>query len=232
MRAIAFRHVPFEGAGHIESILAARGIGLEYADLYVPGASSPDISDAAGLVILGGPMSVNDSLPWLREEERLIGQAIARNQPVLGICLGAQLIAKSLGAKVYRNREKEIGWFDIHFTADGLADPLFGGLPASETVFHWHGETFDLPSGALLLASSKACRRQGYRVGERVYGLQFHLEVTPEMIADWCTHDENCGDVRELGAPLDPARNQMRLTELANYVFGRWCGLLYKNPSF
>jgi len=226
MRAMAFRHVPFEGAGHIERILAARGIALEYADLYVPGARTPDISDAAGLVILGGPMSVNDSLPWLREEERLIGQAMAHNQPVLGICLGAQLIARSLGAKVYRNPEKEIGWFDIHFTADGLGDPLFGGLPASETVFHWHGETFDLPSGAVLLASSRACRNQGYRVGGTVYGLQFHLEVTPEMIADWCTQDENCGDVRELGVPLDPARNQMRLTELANHVFGRWCELL------
>ena len=230
MRVVAFRHVPFEGAGHIESILAARGIALEYADLYLPGASMPDISDAAGLVILGGPMSVNDSLPWLRQEERMIRQAMEHNQPVLGVCLGAQLIAKSLGAKVYRNPVKEIGWFDIHFTADAQDDRLFGGLPASETVFHWHGETFDLPSGAVLLASSAACRHQGYRVGETVYGLQFHLEVTPAMIADWCTHDENCGDVKELDAPLDPARNQTRLTELANHVFGRWCELLCKNP--
>lgn len=231
MRVVAFRHVPFEGAGRIESALAARGIALEYVDLYQPGAPTPDISQAAGLVVLGGPMSVNDPLPYLRQEERLIAQAMAQNQPVLGVCLGAQLIAKTLGAKVYPNPVKEIGWFDIRFTAAALHDPLFAGLPPTETVFHWHGETFDLPPGAVLLAGSDACRHQGYRVGATVYGLQFHLEVTPEMIADWCAHDENCGDVRELPAPLDPLRNQTRTTELSNLVFGRWCDLFCGKPS-
>ena len=226
MRVIAFRHVPFEGAGRIEQVLAARGIALDYADLYRPGARTPDISQAAGIVSLGGPMSANDPLPWLAEEQRLIGQAVARNQPVLGVCLGSQLLAKTLGARVYPNPVKEIGWFDIGFTPAALDDPLFAGLSGPETVFHWHGETFDLPPGAVRLASSEACQRQAYRVGAAVYGLQFHLEVTPAMIADWCTRDENCGDVRELSAPLDPIRNQTRLTELANLVLGRWCDLL------
>jgi GMP synthase-like glutamine amidotransferase len=232
MPVVALRHIPIEGAGRIESVLAARGIGLEYADLYRPGAPTPDISKAAGLIVMGGPMSVNDPLPWLREEERLIGQAMGLGRPVLGICLGAQLIAKTLGAKVYRNPVKEIGWYDISFTSDARRDPLFGGLPETEAVFHWHGETFDLPAGAVLLASSDACRNQGFRVGNTVYGLQFHLEVTPEMIADWCRHDENCGDVRELKASLDPVRDLGRLTELADLVFGRWCDVLDPELTF
>jgi GMP synthase-like glutamine amidotransferase len=229
VRVIAFRHVPFEGAGRIETVLAARGIALEYADLYLPGAPVPDLATAAGVVILGGPMSVNDDLPWLRLEERLIGEALGRRQPVLGVCLGSQLIAKILGAQVYKNHRKEIGWFEIRLSGDGEQDRLFSGLSPVETVFHWHGETYDLPPGAVLLASSEACWHQAYRMGDSVYGLQFHLEVTPDMIADWCTHEENCGDVRELSAPLDPYRNQARGTELADVVFGHWCDLLHEN---
>ncbi len=226
MRVIAFRHVPYETAGRIEQVLAARGIALDYAGGTRAGAPAPDISQAAGLIFLGGPMSVNDPLPWLAAEQRLILEAVERNQPVLGVCLGAQLIAKTLGAKVYRNPVKEVGWFDIRMTAPALNDRLFAGLSANETVFHWHGETFDLPPGAVLLASSKACVNQAFRVGAAVYGLQFHLEVTPGMIADWCTQDLNSGDVRELTAPIDPLRNQTRLEELANLVFGRWSDLL------
>lgn len=226
MRVIVFRHVPYEGAGHIEGVLAARGIALEFADLYKPGASVPDISHAAGLISMGGPMSANDDLPWLAAERRLIAQAVARNLPVLGVCLGSQLIAKTLGARVYRNPVKEIGWFDIGFTPAAHDDPLFSGLSGPETVFHWHGETFDLPPGGVLLARSQVCTHQAYRVGAATYGLQFHLEVTPAMIADWCSQELNRGDVSELSGPLDPLLNEARLAELANLVFGRWCDLL------
>jgi GMP synthase (glutamine-hydrolysing) len=227
MKILAFRHVPFEGAGRIASVAADRGFQIDYADLYsyTHEARLPDITEYAALIFLGGPMSVNDDLPYLRQEEELIRQALARNQPVMGICLGAQLMARALGAGVYRNCQKEIGWFDLRFTESASRDPLFAGLE-SETVFHWHGETFDLPPGAEWLVSSDRCRHQAFKAGHLSYGLQFHLEVTPEMIADWCLQDDNCGDVRELDGPIDPRQGEARMADLAEVVFGRWCSLL------
>ena len=221
MRVCVFRHIPFEGVGLLGDVWSARGIGYEYADL-AAGGSSPDPRDFDGLVFMGGPMSVNDDLPYLRIEEQMIRDAAAKEKPVLGICLGAQLIAKALGAAVRKNGAKEIGWYDVDFTAHAVQDPLFRGL-RRETVFHWHGETFDLPEGAVLLASSRLCRNQAFRAGRNAYGLQFHLEVTPEMIADWCGQDENCGDVRELTEPLDATCNAVRLRTLSDQIFGAWC---------
>jgi GMP synthase-like glutamine amidotransferase len=224
-RVLAFRHVPFEGAGLIVPALERRGFALEYADLYAEGAQMPATAAYAGLIFLGGPMSVNDPLPWIEWELAAIRDAMERGQPVLGICLGSQLIAKAAGARVYPNAVKEIGWFILHFTGAARTDLLFAGLQ-TETTFHWHGETFDLPHQSVLLASSEKCVNQAFRIGARTYGLQFHLEVTPAMIADWCTQDENCGDVRELDAPIDPHRDAVRLRDLADSVFGRWCELL------
>ena len=133
-----------------------------------------------------------------------------------------------MGAVVRSNRAKEIGWYDLRFTEAAGGDPLFQGL-SLETVFHWHGETFDLPPGAELLASSDLCRNQAFRLGDRVYGLQFHLEVTPEMIADWCAQDDNCGDLRELQSVIDPSYNSRRLEELSSQVFGRWSELVHSS---
>ncbi len=226
MRVVAFRHVPFEGLGLIEPALGDHGVSVEFPDLFRDGAKLPEVATADGLIFMGGPMSANDDLPYLKQEIELIRQAAERGQPVLGVCLGSQLIAKALGAKVYKNAAKEIGWFDVHLTDAGRQDPILSGLEGSETVFHWHGETFDLPEGAVWLAYSEACRHQAYRVGSRSYGLQFHLEVTPEMISDWCTQDANCGDVRELQTAVDPNRNAQRLAGLSRLVFGRWCSLL------
>ena len=231
MRVLVFRHVPFEGLGWIGPVLHARGIEIEYADLYLPETQLPDAAAFDGLIFMGGPMSVNDSLPYLQWEMDAILEAVNRRQPVLGICLGAQLTAKALGARVYRNARKEIGWFDLHLSDAANHDPLFAGLPRTASVFHWHGEILDLPPHATLLASSERCQHQAFRIRDSTYGLQFHLEITPEMISDWCAQDANSGDVQELDAPLDAAHHSEELKELAETVFGRWCELLGRAHS-
>jgi GMP synthase-like glutamine amidotransferase len=220
MRVLAFRHVPFEHLGLIAPALEAHGLEWEYVDLFRdPGRPLPP---ADGLIFMGGPMSANDDLPFIRRELELIEGAVAAGHPVLGVCLGAQLLARALGARVYRNPVKEIGWFPVYWTEMATHDPLLCGLSSPETVFHWHGETFDLPGGAVWLAWSDACRNQAFRAAPGVYGFQFHLEVTPEMIAGWIREDENAGDVRELEHPIHPEQNAARLRELAALVFGRW----------
>ena len=215
-KVLAFRHVPFESLGMIADSLEQHAIAFEYVDLY-RAAACPDTSAIDGLIFMGGPMSANDDLPYIRWELELIGEAVSRGLPILGICLGSQLIAKALGARVYKNGVSEIGWYPVHWTAAAARDRLHCGLSAPETVFHWHGETFDLPPGAELLAHSEACRNQAYRVGENVYGLQYHLEVTPEMLEDWRS---------EIPIPIDPQAYAARLKEVAAQVFGRWCDLV------
>ncbi len=226
MAVLVFRHVPFEHLGRIAPALERRGVVAEYVDLYRDAARPVDLAAAQGLIFMGGPMSANDGDAYIQRELAIIADAAARGLPILGICLGAQLIARALGARVYRNPVKEIGWYPITWTPDAAADPVLAGLAGSETVFHWHGETFDLPEGAVWLASSEACRHQAFRRGGSIYGLQFHLEVTPEMIADWTGQDLNSGDVRELASLPDPHANAARLEELSALVFGRWAALL------
>ena len=189
MKAHILQHVPFEGPAYIGQWLAQRGADTRYTRFWASPAL-PDPAEVGLLVVMGGPMSVNDEaeFPWLVEEKRFIAEVIALNRPVLGICLGAQLIASAHGARVYRNAEKEIGWFEVAAaTSAGSTDhtdtpvPRFE-FPARTAVLHWHGETFDLPPGARLLASSAACRHQAFQLGERTVGLQFHLEMTPESL--------------------------------------------------
>lgn len=229
MRVLAFRHVPHEGAGYLETVLSRHGIELQYADLYQPGFEPPDPAVFRGLVFLGGPMSANDPLPFLQWEMRALLDAIGRRQPVLGICLGAQLTAKALGARVHANPQKEIGFFDVSLTPAAAGDPLFADWPGSACVFHWHGETFELPQGAVLLASSALCHHQAFRIGEWTYGLQFHPEITPAMIAEWCVADASCGEKRELERSLEPSHNAKQLKELAGLLFTSWCELLQRS---
>jgi GMP synthase-like glutamine amidotransferase len=179
MRAHYLQHVPFEGPGSIAPWLEAAGYQITATKFYestvLPLPEQIDL-----LIIMGGPMSVNDEerFPWLRIEKQFIRQVIQSGRAVLGICLGAQLIASALGESVYPNRRKEIGWFPVEGIA--VKNKAVFSFPPRVEVFHWHGETFDLPDGAVLLAKSEACRNQAFQVGQAVIGLQFHLETTPE----------------------------------------------------
>lgn len=225
MRVLVIQHAPFEHLGRISSVLAARDVGVTSLELYRDTQTAYDLDAHAGLILMGGPMSANDNLDYILKELRILEQALALGKPVLGICLGSQLIARAAGAKVYRNPVKEIGWAPVYCTGAARRDPLFAGCRSFELVFHWHGETFDLPRGAEWLAWSDACRHQAFRLGS-AYGIQFHLEVTPEMIADWVAQEANQSDVASLTGPFDPGVNAARLAEISAAVFGRWCDLL------
>ena len=180
MRAHYLQHVPFEGLGSIKTWLQSTRAGLTSTKFFEDPAL-PDLADIDLLIVMGGPMSVNDELdyPWLAAEKEFIRTAIEKDKAIIGICLGAQLIASAMGASVYPNREKEIGWFPV--TAEPVSDTkdLFS-FPQELLVFHWHGETFALPEGAVRLASSAACENQAFQLGRRVIGLQFHLETNPD----------------------------------------------------
>ena len=178
MRAHVLQHVAFEGLGSILPWLDTHCTAVTFTRFYDPElAQLPDASDFDVLIALGGPMSVNDEqhLPWLVEEKAFIRAAIESGKGVLGICLGAQLMASCLGARVYPGQHKEIGWHPV----DSCHPPAAAfAFPARAEVFHWHGETFDLPQGAVHLARSEGCAHQAFQIGERAIGLQFHLETT------------------------------------------------------
>ena len=218
MRVLVLRHEPFEHLGHFAGVLEENHVEYRYHEL---GEAVPQ-GQYDGLIIMGGPMSANDDLPGLREELRLIERALREETPMLGICLGSQLIARALGARVYRNAELEIGWEAVWLTDAGQEDALFRGMASPEMFFHWHGETFDLPEGAEWLAYSKKCRHQAYRYGARVYGIQFHPEITAEMIEDWCVQPVNCGDVAAAGV-MDPFLQDGR--ESARKIVEGWVRL-------
>jgi GMP synthase-like glutamine amidotransferase len=195
MRAHYLQHVPFEGLGSIAPWLAGHGYRTTATRLF-EAAAFPDPRDIDLLVILGGPMSVNDGgqLPWLAAEKAFIREVIGLGTPVLGICLGAQLIADVLGARVYPGPAREIGWFPVHGVANAEGADFV--LPPQVSVFHWHGETFDLPPGARRLVRSAACENQAFQWGARVIGLQFHLETTPESaraLVAHCRHELGAG---------------------------------------
>jgi GMP synthase-like glutamine amidotransferase len=192
MRAHFFQHVGFEGLGSINSWLDSYGANITSTRLFEE-AKFPKESDIDLLIVMGGPMSVNDEglYPWLAAEKRFIKEMIDREKAVLGVCLGAQLIANALGAWVYPNPEKEIGWFPIKSVLPPEEDQAFR-FPDECVVFHWHGETFDLPYGAIPLVSSEACKNQAFQIRSRVIGLQFHLEVTPQSVRELvngCRHE-------------------------------------------
>jgi GMP synthase (glutamine-hydrolysing) len=184
---LVFQHDPFEDLGFFGEVLDKQGADYRVLRLFDGEMPAEEWEQIKALIILGGPMSVDeeDAFPFLRWEKRIIRAAIDEAVPMLGICLGAQLIAAELGAPVFHGSVKEIGWSPISITPHGQVDSLLGYLPENATVFQWHGDGFDLPPGAIKLASSPHYGTQAFRLGKTIYGLQFHLEVTPPMILRW-----------------------------------------------
>lgn len=212
MRVQILQHVPFEDVGSIATWLTARGADYRYTRLF--SGDMPPALDAIDLVIaMGGPMGVADeaTLPWLHAEKAFLREAIGRGIRVLGICLGAQLIASALGARVYPAAEKEIGWQPIEGTAPGERPwpPCFR-LGRRSLVFQWHGDTFDLPAGAVQLATSAACQNQAFQIGRHVMALQFHLETTP---ASTLALLEHCRDELEPGSPWVQTERAIRAVD-------------------
>jgi GMP synthase (glutamine-hydrolysing) len=195
---LILKNISSEGPGTIEDFLRENGIYYRVIDCQkeeIPSAEDFDV-----LVMMGGPMSVNeeDTYPFLRTEIDLAKKSIDDGKKVFGICLGAQIMAKALGARVYRGSQPEIGWYDIELTEDGIRDPLIKRLAVHSRaedfwrrfkVFHWHGETFDIPEGAVRIAKSELYRNQAFRYGGRAYAFQFHIEVRKEMIYEWLRNE-------------------------------------------
>jgi GMP synthase (glutamine-hydrolysing) len=221
MRVQILQHVPFEGPAALEPALLGAGHRVALARLFA-GEPVPCLEDLDWLVILGGPMSVHDEAEhaWLAPEKRLVRRAIEEGRHVLGVCLGAQLVASALGARVRRNREREIGWFEVERVAGAEASPLGHALPERFPAFHWHGETFDLPHGAVQLARSAACEQQAFALGDRVLALQFHVETTrpaAEALVRHCADEltpglwvQDASTILAADAPIEPAQAVMR----------------------
>jgi GMP synthase (glutamine-hydrolysing) len=194
---LVFQHDPFEDLGVFAGILERQAAHYRVIQLFDGETPTEDWERIKGLIVLGGPMSVQDELnyPFLRWEKRIIQAAIDEKVPIVGIGLGAHLIATTLGTSVYRRPIKEIGWSSVSITPQGQVDSLLGYLPENATVFQWHSDGFELPAGAVRLASSSNFENQAFRVGKTIYGLQFHLEVTPRMIERWI--DERSKDLAQ-----------------------------------
>jgi len=212
---MVLRHVPYEGPGLIEDMLEGRGLPYRIIDVFDDGVPL-GAAGFTGVVSMGGPMSVNDCTDEIEKEKILLLEAMDRDIPILGVCLGAQIIASAMGASVYAGDHPEVGWGEVTLTPSGLADPLMAGIDHVFPVLHWHGETFDLPEGAVHLAYSEKFENQAFRAGSKTYGLQFHLEVDEEMVREWVDRgrEDESGIVFEPEAICDgvkPCLDRVRL---------------------
>jgi GMP synthase (glutamine-hydrolysing) len=225
-RAIILKHVAAEGPGRLAPLLAAQGYELAIRELYSGDAVPTDLSKSDLLVVMGGPMGVADvgnaEYPFLAQELALLRARIAERAPVLGICLGAQLLAAAAGARVYpmESPRYEVGWSAVRFRREHADDPLFLGLPAEAPMLHLHGDTFDLPAGAALLASSELCENQAFRLGHRLFGVQFHCEMNVQDIEGFLRADG--GWVEQANGPgaVETLRRDTRARIEASHAAG------------
>ncbi|MBC7428502.1 MAG: type 1 glutamine amidotransferase [Bacteriovorax sp.] len=192
-KVLVFQHVAHKILGTLNPTLKERGLNIRYVNYERTPDEHPSVQKYNGLIILGGHMGVYEAETYkhIKVEMQVIEEALKKNIPILGICLGAQLLAHVLGADVRKTKEKEVGWCDIDLTKEGKSDPLLSHFTPKEKIFQLHGDTFDIPKSAVHLASSDLCSGQAFRYGEKVYGLQFHLEADQAMILRWLDNPRN-----------------------------------------
>lgn len=230
MRILVLQHIACEPPGEYEAVMREQGVELLRVELD-EGEPLPDRGDFDAILAMGGPMDAfqEDAFPWLAPEKSLIAEAVRGGLPFFGVCLGAQLLADALGASVYPGVEPEIGLSPITLTEAGRVDPILSGSGLTLTAFHWHSCTFDLPDGAVLLASSPAFENQIYRIGELAYGVQCHLEVSTGLVRDWLAvpayaesleRAMGAGAGEALMANLDAREHELRST--GRRLFERW----------
>lgn len=226
---LIFRHSPTEGPGYFTTFLDRHDIPWKLVRIDAGDAVPETLNGVSGLCLMGGHMSVNDDLPWIPPVLALIRQAIAADVPVIGHCLGGQLMAKALGGSVGANPVKEIGWGDVRVTDAVAARPWLGELAGPAPAFHWHGETFTLPAGATRILDSAYCANQAFVLNERHIGMQCHVEMTPELIVTWC--DNGAGEIAASDSPAvqtpeiilqDVDARAAQLHSLADKIYSRW----------
>jgi GMP synthase (glutamine-hydrolysing) len=229
MRVLVLQHIACEPPGVFEDVLDERGVELHRVELD-EGEPLPDWREFDAIVAMGGPMSANDDdeLAWLTDEKRLIGEAVRAGTPYWGVCLGVQLLAASLGARVFGGPEPEVGLLAVSLTGEARSDPVFAEAPHELVTLQWHGDTFDLPEGAVRLAGSPSYPNQAFRF-ERGYGVQFHLEVSAEMAREWANVPEYVTSLeRALGSEAAPAflasieENADTMRSAGRGLFERW----------
>ncbi len=224
---LVFRHTAGEGPGYFARFLGRHAVPYRLIKVDQNETIPESIDHVAGLVFMGGPMSVNDDLPWIPKALNLIRQAIQADVPVLGHCLGGQLMSKALGGQIGANRVREIGWLPVTRVDNPVARDWFNGLQTGFEVFHWHGETFSIPPGATHLLKSDACAHQAFAIGKSL-ALQCHVEMLPKMIHDWSTVmreeiQHPCATVQSLDQmTVDMDQRIQRLHHVADIIYARW----------
>ncbi|HEY7319556.1 MAG TPA: DUF488 family protein [Candidatus Binatia bacterium] len=224
---LVLQHVRCETPGTIGEMLRAEGISTDIVRIFEGKKVPHELGEAAGIVIMGGPMGVYEQNrhPFLRQEIRLIEEALKKEKPILGICLGSQLLASALGARVKPGKQKEIGWYPVRLAKSAKGDPLWSGANDSFTAYHWHGDIFELPGGAVSLASSALTKCQAFRYGKNAYGFLFHMEVNEKIIGDMVRTfaDELRAEGLDGAAIIRGAKTHLpRLSRIGSEVFRRW----------